>query len=528
MKKAFALVINLVLAFGLVGCGNNESKNESAKSENSQSVKQESVETQNSTKNLSQGALEFVQNYPFEAYQNTTFKQMLEKWTNMCASISWEVSPLDKDKEGIERTANYAEYMARRQGQELELKVREPFLIVAYCEIKDFDTLKQRLQTYFANDGYVDFDFSFMGKKDDSTSGEPLYLPNVGGSLSVISENVDKLLPGGRELLKELNDNQSKRIFDYVMNALHLPLSQAINQSEKIFLTFPFVVIYDEAEYNGKLEQTYSFGGDDDYSNNVMGIIANKSQLKAAALDTIKLSFQIQSNKFYVPNPYNAIDRTSEMYKNAIDIVKAMFFNQNISSSTLIEKNFILPKRSRDGDYGWLFNDVWIESLCPTGDWIKLTTKIADKKCSSLLAPPASKKMLYNVKEIAEFEKNLADFIIKVYSEPNVAPQSNDTLAQSTTNSNQNSATPSPATSTNASDNLPSLKLATKDDYVNLRKAPSGEILTPIYKKDFDKITIKKLDGGNAKWLKVLYFPPSVTDENKAITGYIHISQIAK
>lgn len=113
---------------------------------------------------------------------------------------------------------------------------------------------------------------------------------------------------------------------------------------------------------------------------------------------------------------------------------------------------------------------------------------------------------------------------------PSPTPQENATneasqQTESTANSSQNSVAPSAAS---ASNKLPSIKLATKDDYVNLRKAPSGEILTPIYKNDFDKITIKKLDGGNEKWLKVLYFPPNETDESKAITGYIHNSQIAK
>ena len=82
--------------------------------------------------------------------------------------------------------------------------------------------------------------------------------------------------------------------------------------------------------------------------------------------------------------------------------------------------------------------------------------------------------------------------------------------------------------SASAAITAPSIRLATKDEYVNLRKAPSGEVLTPIYKRDFDKITIKRLDGGDAKWLKVLYFPPNVSDESKALTGYIHISQIDK
>lgn len=67
--------------------------------------------------------------------------------------------------------------------------------------------------------------------------------------------------------------------------------------------------------------------------------------------------------------------------------------------------------------------------------------------------------------------------------------------------------------------------LETKDEFVNLRKAPNGEIITPIYKKDFDKIILKRL-GVEDKWLKVLYFPPNVSDEKEALTGYIHNSQI--
>lgn len=69
--------------------------------------------------------------------------------------------------------------------------------------------------------------------------------------------------------------------------------------------------------------------------------------------------------------------------------------------------------------------------------------------------------------------------------------------------------------------------LATKDDYVNLRKAPSGEIITPIYKKDFEAVRIYGFDT-DAKWLKVSYFPAGATSESEMILGYIHISQIAK
>lgn len=71
--------------------------------------------------------------------------------------------------------------------------------------------------------------------------------------------------------------------------------------------------------------------------------------------------------------------------------------------------------------------------------------------------------------------------------------------------------------------------LATKDDFVNMRNAPSGEIIAQIYKKDFENIMIYSFDGhSNEKWLKVMYFPPNVKDERQAISGYIHISQIDK
>ena len=71
--------------------------------------------------------------------------------------------------------------------------------------------------------------------------------------------------------------------------------------------------------------------------------------------------------------------------------------------------------------------------------------------------------------------------------------------------------------------------LATKDDFVNMRKAPNGEIITQIYKKDFADIMVFSFDtNSNEKWLKVVYFPPNSKDEKDAILGYIHISQIDK
>ena len=60
---------------------------------------------------------------------------------------------------------------------------------------------------------------------------------------------------------------------------------------------------------------------------------------------------------------------------------------------------------------------------------------------------------------------------------------------------------------------------------MNLRRSSSGEILTTIYKIDFGKITLKKLET-NGKLIKVLYFAPNVTNQDDARMGYIYISQI--
>ena len=86
------------------------------------------------------------------------------------------------------------------------------------------------------------------------------------------------------------------------------------------------------------------------------------------------------------------------------------------------------------------------------------------------------------------------------------------------------------------------LTLKTNDDFVNLRESPNGAIITRIYKKDFsDSLVIKvpqtRLLGFNqnqnidmydkeAKWHKVIYFPPNTRKTKDAKAGFIHKSQI--
>ncbi|MGX2985220.1 hypothetical protein ACWIWK_07110 [Helicobacter sp. 23-1048] len=81
------------------------------------------------------------------------------------------------------------------------------------------------------------------------------------------------------------------------------------------------------------------------------------------------------------------------------------------------------------------------------------------------------------------------------------------------------------------------LTLKTNDDFVNLRESPNGAIIARIYKKDFsDSLVIKfpqtRLLGlidmydKEAKWHKVIYFPPNTSKTKDAKAGFIHKSQI--
>ena len=88
-------------------------------------------------------------------------------------------------------------------------------------------------------------------------------------------------------------------------------------------------------------------------------------------------------------------------------------------------------------------------------------------------------------------------------------------------------------------------QLKTNDDFVNLRESPNGAIIARIYKKDFSDILVievpqtrllgfnqnQKIDmfdkyDKEAKWHKVIYFPPNTLKTKDAKAGFIHKSQI--
>ncbi len=407
MKKVFTLV-SMVLAFGLMGCGDsNESKNESAKSEVSQSKQSKSGD------NIA------VQNIRQDEPTNKGFEP-----EPLCEKIDRsELLWLSNDSSGR-------------------------ILRVAFG-IDTFNMTPQQIQdlllSHLGANGY------FMGIKRNSKE-----------SLCAYTLTFDYLKT-------EITEDELLRFEQFLAQNQFYSQYEQSEGSKNMFLN-----IYKFLKYNNKIEEMYQRGYD--YFKDIL-IIGDREHLERIAIQHIYLKRMVlgvfQKDKVYGLPSIRVTEMEAEL-------------------ANIIDK---CPEKP-EADF---------EDYCKIRDGKEFKAIIAWVKSVNEGKGQRS--------EVLSFSKNTL--------------QSN--VAESTTNSSQNSAAPSPAPSVaSASDKLPSIKLATKDDYVNLRKAPSGEILTPIYKKDFDKITIKKLDGGNDKWLKVLYFPPNETDESKAITGYIHNSQIAK
>ncbi len=146
MKKLVKITFGAVLVFGLLGCDDSKATESTKNSTQQQNLVQDTVQQQNDIEKrqqekrdkMQQGALEYIQNISFENYQNTTFKQMLEKWTNFCASVSWDI---------VKATSMNSEGW---------------FMVTAYCEIKDFAATKEKLQSYYTQKGYKDFSFGHI------------------------------------------------------------------------------------------------------------------------------------------------------------------------------------------------------------------------------------------------------------------------------------------------------------------------------------------------------------------------------
>lgn len=373
MDKLIKITFGIALAFLVVGCESSETKS-SSNSTQTQQVEQQQVVTQakqNSSvekkyRKIATESLEFVQNEPFANYQNTTFKQMLEKWTNFCTSVSWDIarvtavdSSTTKELFGLD-DVNY-------------------FMVTAYCEIKDFETTKTYLQNYYKQKGYVDFSFKHIDSEyEDSTNYKLLDFINV-------NKELDPLLPGGINIItQKMNKNQKRKVFDYVNDRIYMPLSQAINESTKIYLAYPFIV----SSLCKDNECFPQLGG---------GLFVSsywESDLfkRGFSLSGFNLAFEVNGNKLLV----NGGDAK---VKNKLDMQELMFFNKSIDTISILEDKFILDKNAE------MYNSVFDE----------YTTKRAGR----ILASPAFKKIFYNKQEKEQFFKDFAAEIVKIYSESN-------------------------------------------------------------------------------------------------------------
>ena len=64
-----------------------------------------------------------------------------------------------------------------------------------------------------------------------------------------------------------------------------------------------------------------------------------------------------------------------------------------------------------------------------------------------------------------------------------------------------------------------------KDDYINIRQKPKGNVIGQILAKDKAKSFIYGFDE-KAGWHEILYFPPNIINSKNAIRGVVHKSQL--
>lgn len=372
MSKLIKITLGIALAFLIVGCESSEAKS-SSNSTQTRQVEQQQVVTQTNQmseeqkyKKLATGALEYIQNIPFKNYQDTTFKQMLEKWTNFCASVSWDITRVTALGGG--NSSSYGD-----------------FLVTAYCEIKDFGVTKEKLQSYYTQKKYVDFSFKHIRE-----SGNWYFLAKgfFGGN------KLYPLIPSGDQLISnKMNENQKRKVFDYIIDKIYMPLSQAINESTKIYIAYPFRLngkcdYNDSGEYKCKYDINRGFT--ELFTSDEFWESVYISTFDDIPLDTFRLGFEVNGNKLLVNN---LVNRTNDFGK--IDMEELMYFNKSIDAINLMEDKFIIITSD---DYVYNIN-------------IKAGGKI--------LAPPAIKKILYNKQEQEQFFKDFAAEIVKIYSESN-------------------------------------------------------------------------------------------------------------
>lgn len=373
MDKLIKITLGIALAFLVVGCESSETKS-SSDSTQTQQVEQQQVSTQtkqNSSveqkyRKIAIDSLEFVQNEPFVNYQNTTFKQMLEKWTNFCASVSWDIVRVT----AFDLSA-YKELFG--------IDDVNRFMVTAYCEIKDFESTKTYLQSYYTQKGYVDFSFKHIDSEyEDNLNHSLLSFINV-------DKELEPLLPGGTNIItQKMNKNQKRKVFDYVNDRIYMPLSQVINNSTKIYLAYPFIVS-SLCKDNVCFPQLGGLSFVSSYWERYLF-------KEGFNFGKFNLAFEVNGNKLLV-------NSGSAEVKNKLDMQELMFFNKSIDTISILEDKFILDKNAEMYDRPF--------------------DKDTTKRAGRILASPAFKKIFYNKQEQEQFFKDFAAEIVKIYSESN-------------------------------------------------------------------------------------------------------------
>lgn len=391
MSKLIKITLGIALAFLIVGCESSEAKS-SSNSTQARQVEQQQVATQTNQmseeqkyKILATGALEYIQNTPFENYQNTTFKQMLDKWTNFCASVEWDivrVTALDSKK----NSGN--------------------FMVTAYCKIKDFEATKTYLQSHYTQKGYVDFSFNHLGRFNPVGAIQRDEIKSfLGGS------KLYPLIPSGGELIIEkMNENQKRKTFNYIMDKIYMPLSQAINESTKIYIAYPFLV-KGSCEYDDLGNAKCAYNAEDTKWTALLtrGNSFFIHRDYSMSLKDFHIALEVGGKKLFVIN-------NREYNEKEIDMQELMFFNKSVDIISFMEKT-IIPRIVKN-DFGGKSKARNVSILTDYREFCEYYEKDT-QVCDLMLSTPAIKKILYDKQEQEQFFKDFASEIVKIYSEAN-------------------------------------------------------------------------------------------------------------
>lgn len=365
MDKLIKITLGIALAFLVVGCDKSSETKSSNDSTQTQQVEQQQVATQSNQmiveqqyKKLATGSLEYIKNKTFPNYHDTTFKQMLEKWTNMCASVEWDIARVTT----------------------LDLSDNEQaFTVTAYCEIKDFENVKANMQKLVSKQ-YKDLDFRHSGLDE---SNEDSYKYYEYSPIEVIGGKLHPLLPGGMELVyKKMNDNQRRKVFDYLMDKMYMPFTEALEKSDKIYIAYPFLVGGSYDERNDKFSYGIGYGTTEFGTTKGGPLVELFTGDKDLSGSTFRIAFGIGGQKVFVRNyPLKAY------FHKKIDIEESMFFNKSVDFMSL----------SLEYRIGYKMRDI----------------------ISKDILAPVIKKIFYNKQEQEQFFKDFAAEIVKIYSESN-------------------------------------------------------------------------------------------------------------